>query len=239
MKINIIATGSSGNLYEIVDNSGNSILIEAGMSRSYYIANKIGEKAPEMCIISHLHMDHAHFKGEFQAMIPVYVSEKNSTSENFKAYGIDLKHGDGKSTTFIIKSLVENKFLFFGTDIEFSKDYDELYNALIELKVDNFLIECNYNDYLFHLATPEQRVGCSRHFSDNDVVNFMRIVAPKNPKIILIHGSNRLCVNDYAKKYIDAKLLKHGINAIVDIAIGYKEIIIEGKKQGVKNTFTI
>jgi hypothetical protein len=67
----------------------------------------------------------------------------------------------------------------------------------------------------------------------------MRIVAPKNPKIILIHGSNRLCVDDYAKKYIDAKLLKHGINAIVDVAIGYKEIIIEGKKQGVKNIFTI
>jgi hypothetical protein len=227
MKINIIATGSSGNLYEIVDNSGNSILIETGISRSDYMKNKIGEKAPEMCIISHLHIDHAQYKGEFQAMIPVYVSEKNSTSENFKAYGIDLKHGDGKSTTFIIKSLVENKFLFFGTDIEFSKDYDELYNALIELKVDNFLIECNYNDYLFHLATPEQRVGCSRHFSDNDVVNFMRIVAPKNPKIILIHGSNRLSADVYTKKLISSKI----INSTVDVAVG--------AKQGVKNIFTI
>lgn len=227
MKINCIATGSSGNLYELVDSDGNSMLIEAGVSRSDYMKHKIGTNAPEMCIISHKHQDHHQFWGEFKAMIPVHVSEKCNVSANWKALGFNLKHGEGTSTAYIIKSLVENKFLFFGTDIEFSPDYKELYDYLKDLQVDNYLIECNYNDYLFHLATPEQRQGCSRHFSDNDVVNFFKIVRPKNPKIITIHGSNRLSADVYTKKYISSKLL----NATVQIAVG--------QKNGVKNIFSI
>ena len=87
------------------------------------------------------------------------------------------------------------------------------------MKVENYLIECNYNDFLFHLATPEQRLGCSRHFSDNDVVNFMRIVQPKkNPKIITIHGSNRLSGDTYTKKQISSKIL----NSTVSVAVGQK-----------------
>ena len=227
MIINVIATGSSGNLYELIDKWGNSMLIEAGKPRSEYMKYKISNQAPEMCIVSHNHMDHAHFVGEFKAMIPVYVSQRKNTSTNWKAIGFEVNHGEGKSTAFIIKSLVEEKFLFFGTDFEFSKDYTELYESLKYLKVENYLIECNYNDFLFHLATPEQRLGCSRHFSDNDVVNFMRIVQPKNPKIITIHGSNRLSGDTYTKKQISSKIL----NSIVSVAVG--------QKNGVKNLFTI
>ena len=227
MIINVIATGSSGNLYELVDKWGNSMLIEAGKPRSEYMKHKISNQAPEMCIVSHNHMDHAHFVGEFRAMIPVYVSQRENTSTNWKAIGFKVNHGEGKSTAFIIKSLVEEKFLFFGTDFEFSKDYTELYESLKYLKVENYLIECNYNDFLFHLATPDQRLGCSRHFSDNDVVNFMRIVQPKNPKIITIHGSNRLSGDTYTKKQISSKIL----NSTVSVAVG--------QKNGVKNLFTI
>ena len=227
MIINVIATGSSGNLYELIDKWGNSMLIEAGKPRSEYMKHKISNQAPEMCIVSHNHMDHAHFVGEFKAMIPVYVSQRKNTSTNWKAIGFEVNHGEGKSTAFIIKSLVEEKFLFFGTDFEFSKDYTELYESLKYLKVENYLIECNYNDFLFHLATPEQRLGCSRHFSDNDVVNFMRIVRPENPKIITIHGSNRLSGDTYTKKQISSKIL----NSTVSVAVG--------QKNGVKNLFTI
>ena len=227
MIINVIATGSSGNLYELIDKWGNSMLIEAGKPRSEYMKHKISNQAPEMCIVSHNHMDHAHFVGEFKAMIPVYVSKRKNTSTNWKAIGFEVNHGEGKSTAFIIKSLVEEKFLFFGTDFELSKDYTELYESLKYLKVENYLIECNYNDFLFHLATPEQRLGCSRHFSDNDVVNFMRIVRPENPKIITIHGSNRLSGDTYTKKQISSKIL----NSTVSVAVG--------QKNGVKNLFTI
>jgi len=218
MKINVIATGSSGNCYELVDSSGNSIIIEAGVTRQTYIKNRIGKEPPEMCIISHRHMDHCQYWGEFAAITPTHIFERENKSQNWKALGFEMKHGEGKTMTYIIKSLVENKFVFFGTDIEFEPQNAELFEYLITLNVDNYLIECNYNDYLFHLATDEQRQGCRRHFSDNDVVNFIRKVKPKNPKIITIHGSNRLSADTYTKKYLSSKLL----NATVQIATGAK-----------------
>jgi ribonuclease BN (tRNA processing enzyme) len=217
MKINVIATGSTGNLYELVDNSGFSILIEAGVPRATFVKNRVGEIPPEMCIISHSHMDHVQYIGEFQAVMPVYLSQIRCVSEHWKAYGFPMKHGAGESMTFLIKSLTENKFLFFGTDFEYNENAI-VFDALKHYGVENFMIECNYNDYLFHLATEEQRLGCSRHLSDNDVVNFIRKSGAKNPKIITIHGSNRLSADTYTKKYLSSKLL----TATVNVAVGAK-----------------
>lgn len=219
MIVNVMATGSAGNLYELIDSSGNSMLIEAGMSRSFYMTHKFARTAPEMCVISHLHSDHSQYRGEFSAMIPVHVSPESIESDSFKVSGFPLKHGEMHCTAFIIESKVDGSLLFFGTDFEFSPDYDLLYNALIERRVENFLIECNYNDFLYHLATPDQRIGCSRHLSDNDVVNFMRIVKPRNPKIITIHGSNRLSGDTYTRNY----LMKKFPNATVAVAVGAKD----------------
>ena len=152
MKINVIATGSSGNLYEIVDKDGNSMLIEAGMPRATYVKYRIGKQPPEMCIISHSHSDHSKFKGEFQAVIPTHFMPKKIKGKNWSVIGFEVKHGDTPTMCFIIKSLVEEKLLFFGTDFEFN-DYNKLFLNLIHHEVEIFLIECNYNDYLFHLAT--------------------------------------------------------------------------------------
>lgn len=217
MKINVIATGSAGNLYELIDKDGNSMLIEAGMPRQTYIKHRAGKLPPEMCIISHQHMDHAKYKGEFEAVFPTYLAQEQNTSQNWKAFGFKMKHGETSSLSFIIKSLVEDKFLFFGTDMEFG-NYISLFKMLNFYHVENFLIECNYNDYLFHLANDEQRRGCSRHLSDNDVVNFIKKSGAKNPKIITIHGSNRLSADTYTKKYISSKL----ITSTVEVAVGVK-----------------
>lgn len=227
MKINVIATGSAGNLYELVDKDGNSMLIEAGVPRATYVKYRIGKTPPEMCIISHSHMDHAQYKGEYQAVMPTYLAQGGNVSENWKAFGSPLNHGDVVTTTFLVKSIVEDKFIYFATDIQFDDACDEICEALKELGVENFLIECNYNDYLFHLATDEQRLGCSRHLSDNDVVNFIRKTGAKNPKIITIHGSNRLSADTYTKKYLSSKL----ITSTVDVAVG--------AKGGQKNIFII
>ena len=217
MKINVIATGSAGNLYELIDKDGNSMLIEAGMPRATYIKHRVGKLPPEMCIISHQHMDHAKYKGEFEAVFPTYLAQEQNASQNWKAFGFRMKHGETSSLSFIIKSLVEDKFLFFGTDMEMGA-YSILFKMLNFYHVENFLIECNYNDYLFHLANDEQRRGCSRHLSDNDVVNLIKKSGAKNPKIITIHGSNRLSADTYTKKYISSKL----ITSTVEVAVGVK-----------------
>ena len=45
MRINCISTGSSGNLYELLDSKGNSIILEAGEPESIYIGKRY---TPEM-----------------------------------------------------------------------------------------------------------------------------------------------------------------------------------------------
>jgi len=219
MKINVIATGSSGNLYELLDKDGNSILIEAGMPRSTYVKYRIGKIPPEMCIISHGHLDHSKYKGEYEAVIPVYFMELQNRSEHFSANGYLTKHGEGQTMVFIIWSKVENKFLFFGTDFEFG-NYEGLFLNLNHYKVENFLIECNYNDFLIHCedVSDDMKKQCGRHLSDNDVINFIKKSGAKNPKIITIHGSNRLSADTYTKKYINSKLM----TATVQVSTGVK-----------------
>jgi len=228
MKINVISTGSSGNLYEILDSSGNSMIIECGMPRSHFVKHRIGKLPPEMAIISHSHSDHAQYKGEFLAVMPVYLAPTNQRSENWHVIGFPTKHGDSMTIVFIIKSLIEEKLLFFGTDFELD-EYPILFKNLVFHKVENFLIECNYNDCLIHLkdVTDDMRKQCQRHLSDNDVINFIKKTGAKNPKIITIHGSNRLSADTYTKKYLSSKL----ITSTVFVAVGVKD--------GIKNIFII
>lgn len=227
MKINVIATGSAGNLYELVDNAGNSMLIEAGMPRATYVKYRIGKIPPEMCIISHGHMDHSKYKGEFEAVIPVYLAKEKNVSEHWKAFGFLCKHGETETMVFIIKSLVEDKFLFFGTDFEYGK-YDFLFKNLIRLKVEVFLIECNYNDCLIHCedVTEEMINQCKRHLGDNSLIKFIKKTEAKNPKIITIHGSNRLSADTYTKKYISSKLITSTVNVATGVKGGQKNIFI-------------
>ena len=219
MKINVIATGSAGNLYELIDKDGNSMLIEAGMPRATYIKHRVGKLPPEMCIISHQHMDHYKYHGEFEAVMPVYSWQEQNTSQNWKAFGFKVKHGESTSMAFIIKSLIEDKFLFFGTDMEYGY-YTTMFKMLNFYKVENFLIECNYNDCLIHCkdVTENMRVQCKRHLGDNALISFIKASGAKNPKIITIHGSNKLSADTYTKKYISSKL----ITSTVEVAVGVK-----------------
>lgn len=222
--INVIATGSSGNLYEIIDKKGESILLEAGVNRTMYIKNREAKVPPQMCIISHKHGDHAYFSNEYEMITTVHKWEQTAESKDFRAFGFEVEHGGVLNYAYLIELKNDNQMLFFATDLMYEI---ESINTIVEgLKfmetqnkaVNNFLIECNYNDYLYHKATAEQRVGCDRHFSDNDVVNFIRAVNPKAPKIITIHGSNRLSADTYTKNYIQNALP----NAVVMVATGVK-----------------
>ena len=89
------------------------------------------------------------------------------------------------------------------------------------------MIELNYNDYLYKLADENQRIGCDRHFSDNDVVRFIRNSKAEAPKIITIHGSNRLSADTYTKKYLSGKLPTAKI------------FVATGAKQGIKDIYKI
>lgn len=223
MIINVIATGSSGNLYEIIDSAGNCFILEAGEPRQTFIKNRESkiENQPEMCIISHNHSDHAKWANEYEMICPVFRWEKTAESANFKAFGYQVPHGDILNYAYLIKSLQDEKFVFFATDLEYSEEHlKPIFDDLRKYNVRVFLLEVNYNDFLYHKANEEQRRGCNRHFSDNDAVRFLRALNLQDEKfsLITIHGSNRLSGNAYVKKYIKRKFP----NAEIGIAVGAK-----------------
>lgn len=228
MIVNIISTGSAGNLYELIDNKGNCIILEAGEPRSKYMKYREGLQPPEMCIISHNHQDHSGYRNDYKALMDVHEWKHTARSENFKAFGYKVEHGGVLNYAYLIKLIQDNEFLFFATDLEW---HDETIKPILKdikkYKVTNFLIECNFNDYLYHLADTEKRIGCDRHFSDNDLVRFLKKSKAVNPKVITIHGSNRLSADSYTKKYIGGKL------PTATIAVGI------GAKKGVKNLFKL
>lgn len=228
MKVNVIDTGSKANLYELVDREGNSMLIEAGSPVDRYMKCKIGEKQPEMMIISHKHADHNAFAKHWSAFIKVHFMPEQAVSDSWKVMGFDVAHGDCPCKAFIIQSEVEKVKILFATDLMY--DDDKIWSvieACYLLDVENYLLECNYNGYLYHLASEEQRIGCDRHFSDNDIIRFIRKTGVKRARIITIHGSNRLCADTYTKRYIEGKLPI----ATVMVAVG--------EKKKVKNVFLI
>jgi glyoxylase-like metal-dependent hydrolase (beta-lactamase superfamily II) len=87
MIINVISTGSSGNLYELLDGKGNSIILEAGAPRATYIKHREGTLPPEMVIITHSHGDHSFYANQYEMMCPVHKWEQRAESTNFKAFG--------------------------------------------------------------------------------------------------------------------------------------------------------
>ena len=228
MKINVIATGSSGNLYEIIDSQSNCMLIEAGVSRIEFAKYRESEKIPEMCVVSHKHSDHAGFANPYEMICQVHRWKQRIQSENFKAFGFAVEHGGVLNYAYLIKFLADDEFLFFATDLEYEEEsITKITSKLKKFNVKKYLIECNYNDYLYHLADDLQRIGCDRHFSDNNLVKFIRKVEIKDPIIITIHGSNRLSADDHTKKFIQGKFPA----AKVAVAIG--------GKNGVKNIFKL
>ena len=228
MKINVIATGSSGNLYEIIDNKGNTMLLEAGVSRSVFSKYRDGETLPEMCVITHEHSDHARFANEYMMICNVHKWKQKAVSENFKAFGFKVKHGDVLNYAYLIKLIADDDFLFFATDLEEDDEtFDVITSSIKSLNVSKFLIECNYNQYLYHLADSMQRIGCDRHLSDTGLINFIRKTGAKSPIVITIHGSDRLSADSYTKKLIQGRLP----NSTVAVATGAKD--------NVKNIFRL
>lgn len=227
MIINVISTGSSGNLYELIDRNGNSIILEAGMPRTTFAKFREGDIPPEMCIITHSHGDHSYYANDYEMICPVHKWEPLAVSENFKAFGYKVKHGDVLNYAYLIGLIQDDQLLFFATDLEYEEEsFKPIWADLKRFKVNKFLIECNYNDYLYSLATDEQKIGCDRHFSDNDLVRFLRRVGATDPKVITIHGSNRLSTDVYTRKYVGAKFPSGTIRVATGVKNGVKNIFI-------------
>src|SRR5678815_238005 len=112
----------------------------------------------DRCIITHSHGDHSYHANNYEMICTVHRWKQRAESENFKAFGYEVKHGNVLTYAYLIKLIADNEFLFFATDLEYEEEsLEPIMDDLKKMKVNRFLIECNYNDYpvsYTHLTLP-------------------------------------------------------------------------------------
>lgn len=207
MKLIIIGSSSKGNSYALQSDSGEILLIEAGIPLKE-VKRAIGYKTSKVvgCITSHVHGDHAKYIPEYlKAGISVSsndeVAEKypgvDTTSENitfrFGNFGVTpfaVEH-DAKNFGYLIHEPSYGT-IFFATDC---------YNLNFVIQGCNtYLAECNYSDELLDKAVAEGKTPRSQadrvrlsHMSLEHAVSWLQDCKAEQSahQIILIHGSAR------------------------------------------------
>lgn len=207
MKLIIIGSSSKGNSYALQADSGEILLLEAGLPLKE-VKKAIGYKTEKVVgvLVSHIHGDHCKYiKDYIKACLDVYSNEEVSG----KYLGVrcvfpnlTYHYGSFSVTPFKVEHDVldygylihhqECGSLFFATDC---------YNLKFAIRgCSTYLAECNYEDSLLGKATSEGKTPASQadrvrlsHMSLGHCVSWLQdCEAEKTAKqIVLIHGSSR------------------------------------------------
>ena len=210
MKLIIIGSSSQGNSYALQSDSGEILLIEAGVPLKE-VKKAIGYKTSkvEACLCSHRHSDHAKYIKEY-AKAGIIVYSNANVSQHFpncvRTLGCECTHcfGGFSATPFWVKHdedapnygyLIRHKeigTIFFATDC---------YNLNFVIRgCQVYLAECNYSDAILDKAiaeglTPKSQADRIRlsHMSMEHAISWLHDCDVEHcaRKIILIHGSAR------------------------------------------------
>lgn len=207
MKLIISGSSSKGNSYALQSDSGEILLIEAGIPLKE-VKRAIGYKTSKVvgCITSHVHSDHAKYIPEY-LKAGISVSSNDEVAEKYPGVdtmseNITFRFGNFGVTPFEVQHDAKNfGYLIhepsYGT-IFFATDCYNLHFCIQGCKT--YLAECNYSDAILDKAVEEGKTPRSQadrvrlsHMSlehaiswlhDCDVEHYAR-------HIILIHGSAR------------------------------------------------
>lgn len=207
MKLIIIGSSSKGNSYALQSDSGEILLIEAGIPLKE-VKRAIGYKTSKVvgCITSHVHGDHAKYIPEY-LKAGISVSSNDEVAEKYlgvdtMSENITFRFGNFGVTPFAVEHDAKNfGFLIhepsYGT-IFFATDCYNL-NFVIQ-GCNTYLAECNYSDELLDKAVAEGKTPRSQadrvrlsHMSLEHAVSWLQDckAGQSAQQIILIHGSAR------------------------------------------------
>lgn len=207
MKLIIIGSSSQGNSYALQADSGEFLLLEAGVSLKE-VKRNIGYKTSKVvgCIVSHIHGDHSKYANEY-LKAGMQVLSNEDVAE--KIPGVEAIHeettlqlGKFRVTPFNVEHDVKNYgYLIYHPSygsIFFATDCYNLHFALKGCKT--YLAECNYSDKLLKMKVSEgvtpkyqaDRVMLS-HMSMEHCVSWLHDCKAEETagQIVLIHGSAR------------------------------------------------
>lgn len=209
MVLRCAGTGSSGNSYALISDSGQILLIECGVNWKktmrmidYQISNVVG------CIASHDHQDHLkEYKKVLENWIPIYTNDETVegfeivTGEflkgvpekkwfqcgEFKIMGFYVPHDNTPNFGFLIEHEEIGRLLYL-TDLEYCP------YSFKNLQVQHLLIEANYIEDLVNCEAENYAHQIRGHCSLNTCKGIVE--ANKTPDlrtVTLIHLSDKAC----------------------------------------------
>lgn len=207
MKLIVINSNSSGNAYALQADTGEILLLEAGVPFKE-VKKAIGYKTSKVvgCLVSHVHQDHAKYILEYiKVGIDVYsnkevIYEVKGVKPIYKEKTKSL--GSFRITPFAVEHDVLNfGYLIYHPDVGGIFFATDCYNLHQIIKgCSTYLMECNYDDSLLEKAVNEGKTIVSQadrirlsHMSLAHAVEFLqKCEAEKSAhQIVLIHGSSR------------------------------------------------
>ena len=190
MILKCIATGSRGNSYALLnDIESEVLLIDLGVSKQD-ILRHLGFKIHNIvgAIISHEHIDHCRAVDAFEKIgINVFKPyEKPEEAMNAHKFGgftvtpFPLPHDETTSYGFLIRC--DGESTLYLTDFEYCP------YRFKKQKVNNILIECNYQKKKVRTDIPYYEHKVKGHCSLDTCVRFIETNATENLKnVIMIH----------------------------------------------------
>ena len=221
MKINVIASGSSGNCYRISDGT-TSLLIEAGIP-----IKKIKEgcdfKLSEIsgCLISHSHQDHSKAaRAVMSAGIELYCSVDTAAELTLEGYRLHIikplerftigtfeiipfpVHHDVMSFGYLIKSVETREKLLFVTDTYY---VDYVFKGITHM-----MVEANYSTDALNEAVEDGQTATEikrrLYQSHMDIENTVALLKANNmqntiKQVYLLHlSANNASATDFKKR---------------------------------------
>ena len=191
MKIKVLATGSSGNSYALIDEGGNALIIEAWLNPHTVLENLKNENIRKYAgwCYSHEHGD--HFVYNISKQYDMYFGKKIS---EFAVVSFpllhDRKHPKFKNSGFVIQTRCR-KTILFATD--FYEIPEVVLCELEKISFDAILIECSYNNFIYKDFEEEKKAQLKNHCSDDKCVDYVSRICgeKKQTQILTIHKSER------------------------------------------------
>lgn len=225
MKLKCIATGSTGNTYALIGDTGEILLLDLGVSEKtikkgidWKISNVVG------AVISHGHKDHSLSVEDFKSMgIPIYapyISQKPMAigSGAFRIQSFDLTTVDGRWTHTNADGTECPCYGFLITHKEMGKLLYVTDTELIKWKfkdINQILLGVNYDKDLVDTDNPKANHVFRGHLSIDTACDFVRANDSDSlQNIIMCHLSS-----ENADKDSFIAKMKNAVNgANVDVA---------------------
>ena len=207
MLLKCAGTGSKGNSYALLADSGEILLIECGVKWSeimkmidYQTSKVVG------CIASHAHLDHlVSYKDCLHYGIPIYTNDE--TAEHFEIISGEKMIGESEKIQFKVGSYRVTPFYLphdntpnFGFLIDlpddagrllYATDFEYLPFTFKSLKINYFLLECNHQADLVDRSEAKYEHSLRGHSELETVNEIIRInKTPDMRNVILCHLSD-------------------------------------------------